>query len=72
MKLIIIVAAVVAATSILAVSTPAVAHMGVENKNIACVAKCNSEFAANKGRGHMNAKSAGVVRRTCVEGCPNK
>jgi hypothetical protein len=72
MKLIIVGAAVVAATSILAVSTRAVTQMGIENKSVACVAKCNSEFAANKGRGHMNSKSAGVVRRTCVEGCPNK
>ena len=49
MKLIIAGAAVVAATSILAGSTLAVAQMGIENKNVACVAKCNSEFAANKG-----------------------
>jgi hypothetical protein len=72
MKLIIAGAAVVAATSIPAVSTLAVAQMGIENKNVACVAKCNSDFTANKGRGHINSKSAGVVRRTCIEGCPNK
>jgi hypothetical protein len=72
MKLIIAVAAVVAATWILAVSTPASAQPGPGNKNAACVAKCNNEFAATKGRGHMNARSAGAVKRTCIQACPNK
>ena len=70
MKLIIAVAAVVAATSILAVSTPAAAQ-GIESKNPACVAKCNNDFAAN-GRGAMNARSAGAVRRSCIQGLPEK
>jgi hypothetical protein len=72
MKLIVAGAALVAATWILAVSTPADAQKGVENKNAACVAKCNSDFAAAKGRGAMNAKSAGAVRGSCIQSCPNK
>jgi|EndMetStandDraft_3_1072993.scaffolds.fasta_scaffold1973194_1 hypothetical protein len=58
MKLIIAVAVVVAATSILAVSTPAAAQMGVENKNAACVEKCNQERRAARGHG----RSASAVR----------
>ena len=72
MKLIIAVAAVFAATSIMAVSTtPTAAQKGLETKNPACVAKCNEAFAA-KGRGHMNARSAGAVKRSCLQACPNK
>jgi hypothetical protein len=72
MKLIIAVAAVVAGTSILAVSTPAAAQ-GIESKKSRfAVAKCNNEFAA-KGRGAMNARSAGaVLRRSCIQGLPEK
>jgi len=54
------------------VNTPAAAQKGIENKNAACVAKCNSDFAATKGRGHINAKSAGVVRGSCIQACPSK
>jgi hypothetical protein len=64
------VAAAFAATLILAVSTPAAAQKGAENKNAACVDKCNREAAG--ARGPMNAKSAGVQRGACIRACPNK
>jgi hypothetical protein len=58
MKLMIVAVAMVAGISTLAVSTPAAAQMGVENKNAACVEKCNQERRAARGHG----RSASAVR----------
>jgi hypothetical protein len=70
MRPMIVAVAMVAGISTLAVSTPAAAQTGVENKNAACVAKCNQERAATQGKG--GGRSAGFVRSQCIKACPNK